>query len=361
MKDPWQQQRTAVVDLSQDLLRTGLVVRTWGNVSHRTEGNAFVVTPSGRQYETMIESDLAVIDEEGKPTGPFKPSSEFPMHKLCYELRPQAQAVAHTHQPYASALSLVGESIPLTESEAAEIGQSHIYTAKYALPSTSKLHASAKRTLEAHPDAHVILLEMHGAFLCGATPERALELALAVERAGKRVYREITGSDLAPREVPAGEVARSVLRDRSALDIVFYDADSNQLASPPAETVRLHEDMYKARKDVSAIERCEDSEVARIAQQVMNGQVLRPYLDDFAQLVGIKADTSYRKNNVAFVDGVAWCLGKDAADAEAVGIVLRKNARAALVAQAVGASPIVEWECRLMNFIYKVKYSKQAG
>ena len=37
--------REDVIALSHDLLDHGLVVRTWGNVSARVRGNAFVITP----------------------------------------------------------------------------------------------------------------------------------------------------------------------------------------------------------------------------------------------------------------------------------------------------------------------------
>lgn len=359
MKDPRFSQRSAVVDLSQDLLDEGLVVRTWGNVSHRTEGHEFVITPSGRTYDTMIESDLAVIDEAGEASGPFKPSSEYPMHKLCYEHRVEANCVVHTHQRYASALSQLGKELELTRHEAQAIGQSHIQISSYGLPSTKKLHSGVEETLRHNPGDNVVLLEAHGVFLCGDTAEHALQLARDVEAASKRIYQEVTGSDLVDPEVPADTIVRSE-RDGTDSPIRYFNTAGEDVTSTaPAEVKKRHEAIYAKRKKAGAIRVCWDSEVEALKSQIEGGKALRPYLDDFAQIVGVKADSSTRAN-VVFRDGEALCVGSDSSDAAAVESVLKKNARAARVAQVAGREPIVDWECRLMNFIYKAKYSKQA-
>lgn len=369
MKDPYFPQRTAVVDLSQALLDEGLVVRTWGNVSHRTEGTSFVITPSGRSYETMIETDLAVVDADGESHGPFKASSEYPMHKLCYELRPSAKTVVHTHQRYASALSQLGRDLVLTAEEAAAIGQERIRISPYGLPSTKKLHQGVEHTLATHPEDNVVLLEAHGVFLCGDTPEHALQLARDVEKAARRIYQELTGSDLVDLEQGHGTVASSrklagSVSGReprgSTPEVQFLDASGASVAPTPAER-DLHKRIYARRKDIGAIRVCADSEVEALIPNIEAGQDLKPFLDDYAQIIGVRAGRKVSRANLVVVDGRALCLGSDMTDATAVESVLKKNARAARVAQASGRSPIAAWECLLMNVIYKVKYSKQAG
>lgn len=373
MSQKFRAERTKVIDLSQDLIRRGLVVRTWGNISHRVSADDtghsddFVITPSGRTYDTMIEADLALItapsplpshggkkSKKDKPEkhGPFKPSSEYPMHALCYRLRPGANAVVHTHQRYASALSLLGRDVPLNDDEAAVIGQRSIPTSAYGLPGTKKLHSGVEHVLESNPDADVVLLSAHGVFLCGDTAEHALELAENVEAAAKRVYQELTGSDLHDPTIAPGYAVRSEKIDGTT---VFYDVNGGVVK--PSEEVRAsHEQIYATRGDVSAIRECIDSEV-----QHFRGKQLRPYLDDFAQIVAPVAGPEIGKANVVLGDTRALCLGATDDDALAVDSVLRKNARAARIAQVSGADPIAHWECVLMNVVYRLKYSKQAG
>jgi ribulose-5-phosphate 4-epimerase/fuculose-1-phosphate aldolase len=48
LQDKESEIRRIVVDLAQQFLEIGLVVRTWGNFSGRLDEDTFVVTPSGR-------------------------------------------------------------------------------------------------------------------------------------------------------------------------------------------------------------------------------------------------------------------------------------------------------------------------
>ena len=134
--------RAKLVKLSHQLLSDGLVVRTWGNFSVRGSADDFLITPSGRRYETMTEEELPLCTGSKDWSGPYKPSSEYPMHALTYRLFPQAQWVIHTHQPYASALSLAKKDFPLDEEAQAALGQEVLPVAPYGLPSTKKLHLS---------------------------------------------------------------------------------------------------------------------------------------------------------------------------------------------------------------------------
>ncbi|MBP7124095.1 MAG: class II aldolase/adducin family protein, partial [Clostridia bacterium] len=42
-----------VVAAGKKLVESGLIARTWGNVSARISDTQFVITPSGRAYETL--------------------------------------------------------------------------------------------------------------------------------------------------------------------------------------------------------------------------------------------------------------------------------------------------------------------
>ena len=42
-----------VVDAGKKLIETGLIARTWGNVSSRISDTQFVITPSGIAYEDL--------------------------------------------------------------------------------------------------------------------------------------------------------------------------------------------------------------------------------------------------------------------------------------------------------------------
>ena len=91
------------------LLETGLVARTWGNVSCRLDDTRYLISPSGLAYTRTTEADIALC-ATGSDTwsGPRKPSSERGIHAAAYRQFPEVGFVIHTHQTYASALGLAG-------------------------------------------------------------------------------------------------------------------------------------------------------------------------------------------------------------------------------------------------------------
>ena len=47
-----------VVEAGKQLVSTGLIARTWGNVSCRIDDKQFVITPSGKAYEGLTPNSF---------------------------------------------------------------------------------------------------------------------------------------------------------------------------------------------------------------------------------------------------------------------------------------------------------------
>ena len=59
--------KETVFQANLDLVKHGLVIFTWGNVSAiDRESGLVVIKPSGVSYETMKAEDMVVVDLEGK-------------------------------------------------------------------------------------------------------------------------------------------------------------------------------------------------------------------------------------------------------------------------------------------------------
>lgn len=340
-----EQKRADLTRLGRDLLGDGLVVRTWGNFSLRDGGNDFLITPSGRRYDTMQPADLALVTSDGEWRGPLKPSSEHPMHAVVYQQFPQAGCVLHTHQRYASAISLSEDDLALAPDAAALLGQDVLPIAPYGLPSTHRLHRNVQRTL-AETGAKVILLRAHGALIWASDATEARELGNALETVAEQIYRDRVGT--------FGSPGRRLVHSERVSGGFRWFCGPDEVA-PDAATHHNHLRIYRKRPDVGAVITNDDTEV-----QAFHGRRLLPYLDDFAQLVGVRADASLA-SNVVLTDDSAYCLGSDLAAARDVALVLEKNSRAARIAEVAGTRPIAGWECVLMNQIYRRKYSRQAG
>src|SRR6266700_6009251 len=106
--------REEVLEANLDLVRTGLVLSTFGNASgvDRKEG-LIVIKPSGVDYEAMKPGDLVITDLQGKVMeGTLRPSSDLPTHAALYRAFPSIGGIAHTHSEYATAWAQARRAIP---------------------------------------------------------------------------------------------------------------------------------------------------------------------------------------------------------------------------------------------------------
>ena len=101
-----------VIDAGKELVEKGLISRTWGNVSYRLDDKNFVITPSGKPYETLTPEQIVQVSIETlEHEGDVKPSSEKGVHAEVYKARPEINFVIHTHQTNASIMSSLGSDI----------------------------------------------------------------------------------------------------------------------------------------------------------------------------------------------------------------------------------------------------------
>ncbi len=96
-----------------ELVRQGLVIFTWGNVSAiDREKGLVVIKPSGVSYDEMKPSDMVVLDLDGKVVeGSLQPSSDTPTHLVLYRAFRQIGGIVHTHSTYATGWAQAGMDI----------------------------------------------------------------------------------------------------------------------------------------------------------------------------------------------------------------------------------------------------------
>ncbi len=97
-----------------ELVKQGLVIHTWGNVSGRDkETGLIVIKPSGVTYGKMVPSDMVVIDPSGNIIeGKYRPSTDAPTHLLLYREWERVGGVVHTHSSHATSWAQAGLAIP---------------------------------------------------------------------------------------------------------------------------------------------------------------------------------------------------------------------------------------------------------
>jgi L-ribulose-5-phosphate 4-epimerase len=164
-----------VVETCQKLVSKGYLIGTGGNVSVRVLGqNALAVTPSNYDYMKMHPEDICVLTLDGLEVleGSMKPSIESSLHAAIYQNRPDANAVIHTHQIYASAFALTGQPIPALYDEQVRFLGRAVEVVDYAPSGTGFLRNALVRKLRNHCNAYI--LKNHGAVCLAEDTERTI-------------------------------------------------------------------------------------------------------------------------------------------------------------------------------------------
>jgi L-ribulose-5-phosphate 4-epimerase len=106
--------REQVVAANQDLVRHGVVIFTFGNVSGISRADGLVaIKPSGVPYEELTPEQIVVTDLEGRIVDTnLRPSSDLATHLELYKRFPNIGGVAHTHSEYGTAWAQAGRPIP---------------------------------------------------------------------------------------------------------------------------------------------------------------------------------------------------------------------------------------------------------
>ena len=171
-----------VVEAAQMLTRKGYLMATGGNLSVCIPGqNAFAITPSNFDYMKMTPNDICVLDFDlNMLEGAHRPSVEAGMHGAIYQVRPDVNAVVHTHQVYASALTVIKAAIPaLFDEQARFLGRS-VEIIPYAPSGTDMLKNKIARHVQNHNNA--FMMQNHGALVFGHDMERAIHNVEILEK-----------------------------------------------------------------------------------------------------------------------------------------------------------------------------------
>lgn len=354
--------KNKIIEAGKRLVSSGLIARSWGNVSSRLDEGYFVITPSGRLYDSLniediVKVSLLDLSWEGK----LKPSSEKGLHAAIYRGREEAGFIIHTHQFFASALSVVGQEMGSISMQGPEsLGPVLITQAKYALPGTKALAKNVIANLA--PGGYgLILMAKHGAICFAHNDKEAFLLANELEKFSENF--------IIKKAISLGCKNCSTFLD--AYDFAF------RKHGPKIETSEQYSENSKNfLLTIIQRENYHFSNDPLIVSASMYLNKLEPLLDDFAQLIGInmkslspkwanieearlKIKKALRNRNGVFIQGMGAVFAGE--DAEAAAMVAKKNCSAKAVSLLYGSKKAIGlFDAILMNIVYKKKYSKLA-
>ncbi len=182
-----------------ELVKHGLVIFTWGNVSGiDREKGLVVIKPSGVDYDDMKPEDMVVVDlMTGEVVeGDLRPSSDTPTHLVIYRAFPEVGGVVHTHSTYATGWAQAGIDLP-------NIGTTQADYFHDAIPCTPDMTRDEVmgdyeletgnvivRRFEGMNPIHTpgVLVKNHGPFAWGKTPADAVHNAVVMEQVAKMAF-----------------------------------------------------------------------------------------------------------------------------------------------------------------------------
>ena len=225
-----QEQRESVVRICQELARRGFLAGTGGNVALRVDANCFAVTPSATDYYAMAPQDVSLLrfDNLRQIEGARAPSVESSLHARVLKARPDCNWSVHTHQPIASACTLLGMPLPVRDPDLRALLGPEVAFAGYAPSGTAWL--AGKLASKVRPGINAYLMRNHGVLCCAPDADRAVRSLVALEAVAARHLHDRIQAHA------AGEPARraSLLQIAQALAAETGIHARNALVNDPA-------------------------------------------------------------------------------------------------------------------------------
>jgi L-fuculose-phosphate aldolase len=181
---------------AQEMLRSGLVEGTAGNVAARLPDGNVVLTPSSLDYLTMTVDDLVVCDLDGNVVeGERSPTTEKALHLSALRRYPEIGATMHCHAKFATMFALTRTPIPACIEEFDVYVGGDVEVAEYRTTGTEEL---AEEVASRVGRKAAVLMANHGLFAVGKNPKDVLHIAQLVERTAEIIWGARALGDVVP-------------------------------------------------------------------------------------------------------------------------------------------------------------------
>jgi L-ribulose-5-phosphate 4-epimerase len=214
--------KKAVCRANLDLVKEGLVIQTWGNVSGIDRARGLVVIkPSGVPYTGMKAAHMVVVAlDTGKVVeGTFKPSSDTATHLELYRSFAGIGGIVHTHSLHATAWAQSCRGIPALGTTHADYFHGEVPCTRALTPREIKTdyelntgHVIVERFKELDPLRHpAVLVASHGPFTWGADVAAAAHNAAVLEFVAQ-LAAETLSIDALTQPMPSALLDKHFLR-----------------------------------------------------------------------------------------------------------------------------------------------------
>ncbi len=184
----YDQYKETVLNYSRMMLTKGYTAGTGGNVSMLVKDERVIaITPSDKEYMELTPDDICIVNYNlSLVEGRFNPSRETGMHIAVYKNRPDANAVIHSHQTFASVFALINKPVPAIFDEAVMGIGNVIDVIHYALSGSDELikYVAAKLTNR----CNCYIMQNHGALSIGTSMNKTFRNMELMEKCAQTYY-----------------------------------------------------------------------------------------------------------------------------------------------------------------------------
>ena len=178
--------RAELLWAAQEMLRSGLVEGTAGNLAALLPDGNVVLTPSSTPYDTMTVDDLVTCTPDGEVVdGHRSPTTEKALHLTVLRAYPELGATMHCHAKHVTMFAITHQPIPAVVEEFDVYVGGDVACTEYRETGTQELADEVARTMA---DRAAVVMANHGLFCAGRSPRDALHIAALVERTAEIVW-----------------------------------------------------------------------------------------------------------------------------------------------------------------------------
>ena len=176
--------RQQLVDAIRMLASADIVDHS-GHGSARRDGGSFYINSAASARGALTTDDIVTVDLDGNLVeGSARPPFEFHIHSEIYRIRPDVQAVVHTHPRWSTFLTMVGAPYRAVYAQGALLGDIPLLDSPLSV-NTRPMGERVAATLGGGP---AVLLKSHGAVVVGSDIVECFALAAYLEENAYRQY-----------------------------------------------------------------------------------------------------------------------------------------------------------------------------
>ena len=206
----FEKEKQELIDTARKMEKYELIRMSGGNVSLRID-DLVLVTPTAMGYDDMVIDDIVITDLKGNVVeGKRRPTSDLKAILYIFNHCDDIKAIIHTHQPKATALSLVCDKLPVISSTMVDEVKGEVNVTPFTISSDEGMGIE---TVKYKNDSLCVILKNHGVMAYGKSLEQALSAAIYLEEscdvylaalATGREITTLTKEQIAAEDAPRG-------------------------------------------------------------------------------------------------------------------------------------------------------------